>query len=170
VEDARRRRLRTLATPRAWIDLGLGAGVWLLLAGSWHPQEVVAALIVGALVAYLGVTVRQVTGHRGVGFLRFLPALLRMYARGVRDCWTVSLALLRRPLRLGPQGRLRRVPFEVGGSEADAASRRALATLSTSLQPNTYVIGFDRERDVALVHELVRSERNPIDPGLRGDV
>jgi multisubunit Na+/H+ antiporter MnhE subunit len=158
--------LRALVRPRALADLAGAAGLWLLLAGSVHPQELVAALLVGVAVAVVGVLVRSVVDHRPVRLAAYLPTLGRQYLGALRDSWTLTLALLRRPVGRVPSGRVRSVPFEFGEPTADAVGRRVLATLGTSLQPNTYVLGFDRDRGVILVHELVPDDGEPVPSAL----
>jgi multisubunit Na+/H+ antiporter MnhE subunit len=158
--------LRALVRPRALGDLAAAAALWLLLAGSLHHQELVAALLVGVVVAIVGVVVRAVVDHRPVRLAPHVSTLGRQYLGAVHDSWTLTRALLRRPVGRVPAGRVRSVPFEFGEHTADAVGRRVLATLGTSLQPNTYVLGFDRDRGVVLVHELVAEAGDPVPASL----
>jgi hypothetical protein len=48
----------------------------------------------------------------------------------------------------------RAIPFPAGRADADSAGRRAIAVLADSVSPNTLPLDVDRERDVALRHEL----------------
>jgi multisubunit Na+/H+ antiporter MnhE subunit len=160
--------LRAAATPRAVADVLVVAGLWLLLAGSWHLQEVAAALLVGLVAGGIGVVLREEVGHRPVTLAGPLRTTGRLYLGALRDCWTLTRALLASPVGRSPAGRVRRVPFDVGTHSGADVGRRVVATVGTSLQPNTYVVGFDRERDLVLVHELVASGEDPVDPPLAG--
>ncbi len=160
--------LRAATRPRAAADVLVVAGLWLLLAGSWHVQEVVAALLVGLVAGGIGVVLRVEVGHRPLALTGYLRTSGRLYVGALRDCWTLTRALLVRPVGRAPAGRLRRVPFEVGTDTGADLGRRTVATVGTSLQPNTYVVGFDRARDHVLVHELVDDGDEPVDPALAG--
>jgi multisubunit Na+/H+ antiporter MnhE subunit len=158
--------LRALLAPRALADLAAAGGLWLLLAGSLHPQELAAALLVGLVVAVVGVLVRSEVDHRPVRLVSHLPTLGRQYLGALRDSWTLTVALLRPRVGRPPTGRVRVVPFTFGEHTGDAVGRRVVATLGTSLQPNTYVLGFDRDRGVVLVHELVPEDGDPVPASL----
>jgi multisubunit Na+/H+ antiporter MnhE subunit len=52
------------------------------------------------------------------------------------------------------RGSLRAIPFRHGGPGPRDGARRAVATVAVSVSPNTFVIGFDPDEDVVLVHQL----------------
>jgi hypothetical protein len=60
---------------------------------------------------------------------------------------------LRRPV----EGAFRQLRFPVGGDDPHAVTRRVLAKGLGSFAPNTYVVGFDEESEVLMVHQLVRA-------------
>ncbi len=146
---SRPRQLRRVIT-----DLTIGAGLWLALAGTLHPQELVAALLCGCVAAAMGHRVRRHVGHQDRGALRWLRHLPGWYLNGLRDTVPLTRALVNRLRGRPSRSRLLRVPFEVGGLGPDDSSRRALVTVGLCLQPNTYVLGYDGDRDVALIHQL----------------
>jgi multisubunit Na+/H+ antiporter MnhE subunit len=125
--------------------------LWMLLAGDWSRTELVAAAA-AATVASL--------------FLRRLPPGL-----GVTNAWSVPTmvfvdfaivmwALVRSALRREiVRGEFVRRPFRL-----DDPGSRAWAGLLATYSPNAYVVGFDTDREVALVHDLVRnrSSESPV--------
>ena len=54
-----------------------------------------------------------------------------------------------------PRGAFREVPVRYGDDSPLGVTRRVLITGARSLTPNAFVVDFDSERDVMLVHELV---------------
>lgn len=158
--------LRAAVSPRVAADVVVVTGLWLLLAGSVHLQELAAALLVGLVAGGIGLVVRAEVGHRPAAVRRHAVAMGRMYLGALIDCWTLARVLLRHPVGRVPAGQLRWVPFEAGDERRGDVGRRVLATVGTSLQPNTYVVGFDHERDLVLVHELVEDGRPAIDEAL----
>ena len=147
--------LRGLRSPRALVDLALAAALWLLLAGSLHLQEVVAGVLVGLGVAVVGIRVRAEVDHRPATVARHLRTVARQHLGAHRDSWLLTVALLRRPVARPPVGGLRVVPFTFGDASPEAVGRRLVTTLGASLRPNSYVVGFDREQGVVLVHQLI---------------
>lgn len=141
--------------------------LWLLFAGELHIQEVVAASIAGVATGVAGYTLRRRTGHRQVGFSRWLRHLPGILLQALSDCWTLFVTLFRTMAGRHSRGAFRRVPFEVGADDPDDIGRRVLATIGTTLQPNSYVIGFNRERGEVLVHQLDPTPEFPIADDIR---
>ena len=54
-----------------------------------------------------------------------------------------------------PNGGFREIPVRYGDDTPSGVTRRILLTGAQSLAPNAFVVDFDAERDVMLVHELV---------------
>ena len=54
-----------------------------------------------------------------------------------------------------PRGAFREVPVRYGDDSPLGVTRRVLIAGARSLTPNAFVVDFDSERDVMLVHELV---------------
>jgi multisubunit Na+/H+ antiporter MnhE subunit len=137
---------------RAWLGWWLVlALLWLGLSDSRRPEEIAAALAVGALGAGAAVLVRAER-----------PTLLRPPLRSVLAAlpvlrpWPRELALLVRAIVRRPAGRVVEEPFRVGdGDDPRTAGRIALAVAAGSLTPNRVVIDVDRERGVIVSHVLV---------------
>jgi multisubunit Na+/H+ antiporter MnhE subunit len=143
-------------------DLVAVAGLWLLFAGRVRPADLAAALLAGVLVAAGGAFLRRHVGHRHRGARRWVRHLPRMLLGAVADSWLLTRELVR-TLRGGPsRSRLRALPFHVGDDRADDVGRRVLTTVGLTLQPNSIVLGFDAERGVVLLHELVPTDGSPV--------
>ena len=115
--------------------------------------------VIAAVLATAVQSLRSVHARPRPGMLRYgyrpLVALVVDSARVLAAL--VGMLLLRRPLH----GRFRAVRYRATAGGAEAAARRILTEWGASVAPN--VIGIDAERDVLVVHELVRS-LEPLDP------
>jgi multisubunit Na+/H+ antiporter MnhE subunit len=125
-------------------------GLWLLYVGQHHAEEVVAGAIAAALSLGVGVAIARLGAYRYRVDGRRLARAWSLPWNVVRDFGLISLALLRGR----PNGVWQEVEFPVGGDDARAAGRRALAGMLGSIAPNAYVVDFDAKRNVALVHRL----------------
>jgi multisubunit Na+/H+ antiporter MnhE subunit len=127
-----------------WLVL---AGLWLLYVGQHTKENAVAGAIAAAVALGFGVALARL----GLLRFRFDPRRLRRAAAlpwyVVRDFGLVTLALARGR----PHGDFVELDFPAG-----SAGDRALVGLLGSIAPNAYVVDFDRDRGVALVHELDR--------------
>lgn len=147
---------RTLRAILWWCAL---FGVWLVLVDSLaHPEVAagpVAALL--ALLVVLGVSAHARRHYRAR--LRWIGVLGHLPAGIVRDSALLGRVLFRHVvLRRPPSGAFRLVPFPAGArDDPESIAWQALATIATSLTPNTYIVGIDDQRGVALVHQLVPS-------------
>jgi multisubunit Na+/H+ antiporter MnhE subunit len=141
---------------------------WLLFAGSLARAEVVTAVLVGAAAASGGALLRRQVGHQHRGARRWFRHLPRVVVRAVADSWVVTVELVRTLRGHPPRSQLRALPFEVGGDRAEDVGRRVLTTVGLTLQPNSVVLGFDAERGVVFVHELVPTEGSPVPEDLAG--
>jgi len=148
-----------------WLAL---ATLWVVLTDTRKPQELVAGAVVAALGAWLAGLITRPAGWRPDGLMRAAASvgvrrLVRPLWGLVVDTGVIFAALwrqlvLRRPVR----GSLRAAHYRPRSTTGTGAGR-ALAEGWGSLTPNRYVIGIDPERQLILVHELVRSDR-PLDP------
>lgn len=129
-----------------WLGL---FGFWVLLVGTTEWLELVAGACAAALGAALAESLRAK--------LPFDAALLagawRIPLRILRDFALLTWALVLHVAGVRP---VRSVWVEVPFPRAEEPGRRAVAAELGSLSPNTIVADVDRERRVALVHELVR--------------
>ena len=140
---------------RAWLVWwALLTAFYVVLVDTRRIQELVAAVVVGALGATASLIVRRERDES-------CAAVAHRAARAARDPRVAARsvaaqgALVRRP-----RGRVVEVPFEGNASDA------ALAVAERSLAPNTVVIDVDEERGVLIYHELV--ERSPLTAGGQG--
>jgi hypothetical protein len=152
----------------AWWTLSFG--LWVLLVFKTELAELAA----GAVAAGLAATAAELLRSRGyapfAGELSWLRAFRGLPLEVVRDHWVLICAVVLRLVRGTPiRGRFRVVHFpDCEGWGPKAEGRRAAAKWFGSFSPNTYVIGFDEKRDLALVHQLVPTKDPPdIDPASR---
>ena len=138
---------------RAWIAWFVASAViWLWLVDNTHVPELILGAVVCVIAASAALVVRQ---QRLVVLrprLRWLLRLWRPLAAFPRDMWLLVKALPRR--RAGTFYTLR---ASVHGDDPHNAAQRVLMQASASFAPNTYVIGTDVDREVVLVHQLVRT-------------
>jgi hypothetical protein len=135
-----------------WLALG---GWWVLLVGTNAGLE----LIAGACAGVLGTAVAL--GVRGQRLLRFrfeprwLAKTLRAPLKVPRELAVVTWALIVHLTRVRPvRSAYRAFPWPAGRADAVSAGRRAVATLTDALSPNTLPVDMDCERGIALRHEL----------------
>ena len=130
--------------------------IWLWLVDSLAIPEVLVGLAAAALATILALLVWRYSPVRFRPRARWVR-LLRGVPMGVlRDSTILALVLWRRLVQgERSRGAFRLVPFSGVGDDAESAAWRAFATVATSITPNTYVIGIDRERKAALVHQLM---------------
>ena len=145
-----------MRTPRFvvlwWLALG---GWWVLLVGTNAGLEELA----GACAAILGTGLAF--GARRLRLLRFrfeprwLAKTLKEPYKIVRELGVVLWALVLHLARVRPvDSAYRAFHFPAGRADAVSAGRRAIATLTDCLSPNTLPVDIDIERGVALRHEL----------------
>ncbi len=139
--------------------------LWVLYVGLVFKLEA-SELVTGALCAALGATAAEVM--RSHGPIHFSPG-----ARWVTQLPALARAVLADTLRLIPLvwraargervgGRMRCIAYPVAhGDEVQASSRRVLEKVLGSAAPNSFVVGFDEEHDVVLVHELIPGDAPP---------
>jgi multisubunit Na+/H+ antiporter MnhE subunit len=142
-------------------------GLWLLLVFKTELAEVVLGAVAAALAATAAELVRQSAYAPFIPELRWWRGLLRLPREVAVDTWRMSVLLVRHFVRGEPiHGRFRVVHFETEGpDDRHAQSRRAAAKWLGCVSPNTYVIGFDEKRNLAVVHQLVPGDLPPdLDP------
>jgi Na+/H+ ion antiporter subunit len=131
---------------RAWLTWwALLTALYIVLVDTRRAQELVAAVVIGALGATAALLVR----HERDLVLRPRPRAVARELRAVL-AWPRDLALLARALVHRPRGRIVEVAFE-----AEDAADAAFAVAGRSLAPNRVVIDVDGERGVLTYHELV---------------
>src|SRR5919197_298333 len=141
----------------AWLAWWAGSMLlWLLLTSTVDKAEAV----IGAGASILAATAAEIV--RAQGRFDFAPR-----GRWLWRAWRI-------PIRVGAEsvqafgvlanhvtgrkrvrGTYRLIEFRHGTTGPRDGARRALITVATSVSPNTFVIGFDSDQDVVLVHQLV---------------
>jgi multisubunit Na+/H+ antiporter MnhE subunit len=157
-----------MAWPRvvtAWLAVWAASfALWLLLTSTVDRSE----LIAGAGAAAIAATVFEVVREHGAPrarprweWLKPAPVIPLLVARDT----VVVFAELVRQLRGGRRrpGRLQVVELPDLGDEAERNAHHLFVTIGVSLSPNTYVIGFEPERDQMLVHQLVPKRPSSFD-------
>jgi hypothetical protein len=159
------RRHRALRFWLAWWALGMG--LWMLLVFNTQPAEIVA----GALAAALAATGAELVRSHGYApfapDLRWSRALLPLPRAVIVETWRMAVLLVRHFLRGDPvEGRFRIIHFSCGPPDDPRdQARLAFAQWLGGVSPNSYVLGIDERRHVAVVHQLIHDERTPdIDP------
>jgi len=142
-----------------WLFLAL---LWLALADSRAPAELIAAAVAAALGASLASLIPRPGGPRTMRttarLLRLGPVRLgRPLVRLVIDNKLLAEALLRRLRGKHVKGAFRIAQLPSDAGLRSAAGRVAIEAWA-SLAPNRYVIGIDEETGTALVHELMPSD------------
>jgi len=152
----RRPSARSLArTALAWVAQAAAFfGVWLLLVAKVSPGE----LLVGVLAAALAATASQLVVAEHIAAFapqaRALPVLARAPWEILVDTAVVLGELARRLAGRPGRGALVAFDFPTSGDDPGEAARRAIATLVTTLSPNSVVVDVDRARGRVLVHLL----------------
>jgi multisubunit Na+/H+ antiporter MnhE subunit len=136
---------------------------WTLLMAFWvwaDDSVALAELVVGAVAAALGAFFTELVQYQAATHFRLriewiVPAL-RLPVRLIGDLLVVVGALGRRIARgEDPPSGFRLVPLRYGDDSPEGVTRRVLITAGSSFAPNTFVLGFDEERQVMVVHDLV---------------
>ena len=168
----RRKQKRSIETPGERVAFWLAWWavcyvLWVLLVFKTELAE----LLVGAVMAALAATAAELVRNRGYApfaiRLRWARSLLSLPRRIVVDTWLLTRALWRQLARGEPiKGRFRTVHFpDCRRDDPESEARRAVAKWLGGVAPNAYVIGFDEERELVLVRQLVPTEEPPdIDP------
>ena len=140
---------------------------WALMMGFWVAiDDLLRAdeLIVGAVAAALAAAAAAGVGHLARVRAGFKPAWLPAVVGGVlglpgrvtQETFLVFAALAKTLARREPpNGGFREISVRYGDDSPAGVTRRTLLTAGKSLAPNAFVVDFDAERDVMLVHELV---------------
>jgi multisubunit Na+/H+ antiporter MnhE subunit len=129
--------------------------LWLLLTSTVDKAEAA----VGAGASCIAATAAEVVrAQRPFGFaprLRWLGRVWQVPIRiGVESVQAFAVLANHVTGRSRVRGTYRNIEFRHGTTGPRDGARRALTTVATSVSPNTFVIGFDRDEDTVLVHQL----------------
>ena len=157
--EPRKRRRDLPATHRVgswlvwWILL---MSFWVMIDDSVNTDELLAGAGAAALAALFADLVTHQAATRFRMRIRWLAPALSLPGQVVRDLVIVYAALGRRLVHgeQPPSAFLER-PARCGDDTPAGLTRRTLLVGGTSVAPNTFALGIDRERDVMVVHQLV---------------
>ena len=155
-----RRRQEDLALSRrvgAWIVW------WVLLMSLWvwiDDSLGLAELLAGAAAAAIGASLAELVQYQADTHIRirieWVAPALRLPAKLWRDTVLVMRVLWAKVVHgIDPPSRFGLIHVHHGDDSAEDTTRRLLVVGGMSFTPNTFVLGLDRERDVAVVHQLV---------------
>jgi multisubunit Na+/H+ antiporter MnhE subunit len=133
---------------------------WVMIDDSVETDELLAGAGAAALAAVFAELVTYQAATRFRMRTGWLGPALRLPGQVVGDTIIVYRALWRR-LAHGeqPPSAFLELPARFGDDTPEGVTRRTLLVGGTSLAPNTFVLGLDRERDVMVVHRLVAGSR-----------
>lgn len=142
---------------RAWLVWWVALmSFWVVLDYSIAPAELLVGAGVAAMGAYLAELVQyQSDTHFRMRIKWALPAL-RLPGQVIRDTAIVFGALWRRlARRQEPDSGFLEVSTAWGEDTWAGDTRRVLLVGGTSVAPNTFALGIDREHAAMVVHRLV---------------
>jgi multisubunit Na+/H+ antiporter MnhE subunit len=132
---------------------------WVMLDDSISTDELLAGAGAAALAALFAELVSYQAGVRFRMRIQWLVPALRLPGQVVRDMVTVYAALWRRLVRgEQPPSAFLEIPVRFGDDSPEGVTRRTLLIGGTSVAPNTFALGIDRDTDVMVVHRLVAKE------------
>jgi multisubunit Na+/H+ antiporter MnhE subunit len=135
---------------------------WVAIDDSLRADELIAGAAAAALAAAAAAGVGRLAQVRAGVTAAWRPAAIAGVAglpgRVAQETFLVFAALAKTlaPGGAPPSGGFREIPVRYGDDTPAGVTRRILLTGAKSLAPNAFVVDFDAERDVMLVHELVK--------------
>lgn len=129
--------------------------IWALTLSSVPPQELIAAAICGLPCAVAARAGRKAVGGRWRPRLRWTAWLLPLLVSVPADAGRLLTLTVRRLVTRDRLGELQDYPMPAGEPPDVAAARHALAVLTVSATPGTFVADSDPEEDTIVVHSLV---------------
>jgi multisubunit Na+/H+ antiporter MnhE subunit len=143
----------------AWWALMMS--LWVAVDDSLRSDELIVGAVAAALAAAAAVLVARLAQLRAGFKARWLPTaigeIINLPGRVAHETFLVFAALAKTLVPGGapPRAGFREIPVRYGDDTPSGVTRRILLTGAQSLAPNAFVVDFDAERDVMLVHELV---------------
>jgi len=132
---------------------------WVMLDDSISTDELLAGAGAAALAALLAEQVTYQAASRFLMRIEWVVPALRLPGQVVRDMVTVYAALWRCLARgEQPPSAFLELPARFGDDSAEGVTRRTLLIGGTSVAPNTFALGIDKDTDVMVVHRLVAKE------------
>ncbi len=157
--EPRERRRDMPAARRAGSWLGwwvLMMSFWVMLDDSLNTDELLAGAGAAALAALFAEQVSYQAVSRFRMRIGWLGPVLGLPGQVARDMVIVYAALWRRLARgEQPPSAFLEVPARFGDDTPEGVTRRTLLVGGTSVAPNTFVLGIDKDRNVMVLHRLV---------------
>jgi multisubunit Na+/H+ antiporter MnhE subunit len=133
---------------------------WVMLDDSINTDELLAGAGAAALAAFFAELVTYQAATRFRMRIEWLVPAFSLPGQVVRDMVIVYHALWRRVAHgEQPPSEFLELPARFGDDRPEGVTRRTLLVGGTSLAPNTFVLGIDKDRDVMVVHRLVAEEK-----------
>jgi multisubunit Na+/H+ antiporter MnhE subunit len=129
--------------------------VWALTLSSVPPQELITAGICGLPCAVAARAGRKALCGRWHPRLRWTAWLLPLLLAVPADATRLLIGTVRWLITRQEPGELRDYPMPAGEPPDVAAARHALAVLTISATPGTFVADSDPEEDKIVIHTLV---------------
>jgi multisubunit Na+/H+ antiporter MnhE subunit len=129
---------------------GASLGIWLLTLSSFSWGELIVGSACSLLVGLIAVAAQRVVGARWAPTAVSLRPLLVVPAAVASDAVQVFTASL---WRRSMQGRFETLDIGATGPSPQAATRRAIATLATTLTPASIVVDVNDEGEMT-IHAL----------------
>ena len=129
---------------------------WVMLDDSISTDELLAGAGAAALAALLAELVTYQAATRFRMRIEWLVPALSLPGEVVRDTVTVYRALWRRLVHgEQPPSAFEELPIRFGDDSPEGVTRRVLLIWGTSVAPNTFALGIDKDSNVMVVHRLV---------------
>jgi multisubunit Na+/H+ antiporter MnhE subunit len=134
--------------------------LWVMLDDSVSTDELLAGAGAAALAALLAEVVTHQAAMRFRMRIEWLVPALSLPGEVARDTVTVYRALWRRLVHgQQPPSAFLELPARYGDDSPEGVTRRVLLVGGTSLAPNTFALGIDKDHDVMVVHRLVADKK-----------
>ena len=133
---------------------------WMMINDSISTDELLAGAGTAALAALLAELVSYQAATRFRMRVEWLVPALSLPGQVVRDTVIVYRALWRLLVHgEQPPSAFLELPARFGDDTPEGVTRRTLLVGGTSIAPNTFVLGIDKDRDVMVVHRLVARQK-----------
>lgn len=153
------RRSRWARTAAAAAEIGwwwaAAVAVWALTLSSVPPQELITSAICGLPCAVAARAGRKALAGRWRPRLRWTTWLLPLLVAVPADAGHLLAATVRQLVTSEQPGGMQEYRMPAGEPPDVAAARHAMAILTVSATPGTFVADSDPEEDKIVVHTLV---------------
>jgi multisubunit Na+/H+ antiporter MnhE subunit len=157
----RRRHLAGARRVGSWLVWWvLMMSFWVMLDDSISTDELLAGAGAAVLAALLAELVTYQAATRFRMRIEWLVPALSLPGQVIRDTAILYRALWRRLIRgEQPPSTFLELSVRYGDDSLEGMTRRALLVGGTSVAPNTFALGIDKDRHIMVVHRLVAEEK-----------